>query len=202
MRDDERELPTPAAGPWAGRLPRGDSSGLRHALDRLTALMVVATAGIVAIAFLEPLDDWLRGMPEVDAAHRGIADTVRAHGWTRGAEEPAENPRLQARERAHDDANHDHGAKLAPDDFIERYAEKRVELGATAEDAPTKGSAFARSALDLRDRADDAAQVTTSVAKGARLQLVRVVGEWALLMSSRPGALVFGWARTSELIVP
>jgi hypothetical protein len=201
------EQGTPDRGPWAGRSEARTKvpPDVRAAVDRLTTLMVLATLGIVAASFVGPVDDWLRGKPEVDAAHRGIAETLRARGVAIGDPEPLGVRRFRALSGDDDSNDHDHGDKLVPDEFVEKYEKEREREARgerpKVEELQGRGVVVTRRAVELRDRADDDAPTTRLVEKGARLQMVRLVGSWALLMTQAPDGMAFGWAKTEDLIL-
>lgn len=204
---DVPERGEPDRGPWAvrgGPRPWAPPNA-RSAVDRLTTLMVLATVGIVIASFAEPVSDWLRSSPEVDTAHRGIAETLRARGFAKGKPEPIGARRYRATAGDDDDTGHDHGDKLIPDEVLEQY-EKEREREARGErpkfdELKGLGVVITRRAVELRDRADEEAPTTRSIAKGARLQMVRYVGEWALVMTEAPDAKAFGWTKTEDLVL-
>lgn len=189
---DPAEPSTAAAGPWAGGQPARDFGGPRAAVEQLTRLMVLATVGVILFALVEPVSQWALQPPEVSAAHRGLADTVRGHGWAIAPPDALGHPRRRHRGRAE---------SLSPNGYIERNPETDEQQENAHEAAPGAGLVIARSEIQLRDRANDSGEPTTRVKKGALLRRISYVGEWSLVTKNGDGPIVFGWARTSELML-
>lgn len=207
MSDEQRE-PAAANGPWASRPLVPDQGRVREALARLTTLMAFATVGVVSFALVAPVETWLLYPRPVTAARRGIAHALREGGVAVGPPGGPREPRYDPDAFDPDEALHDHGDKIIPDEVLERY-EREHERERAAEargegprgPSPTREGAVAtRRALSLLDRADDQGSFTARVPKGAKLKLVRLVGDWALVMATGEGNLVFGWTRRAELI--
>lgn len=190
----------PDPGPWAEGGSRERARAARVAADRLTTLMLVATVGVIAAAWIEPIGRTLEG-PQAPAARRGIAELVRSRGWATLAPEATGHPRIRG--GALDPDSFGAGHPLPPrerDALLELLAPDDDRLG--QDDPVAVGKLVVREAFELRDRASDDARVLGMVKPGSRVRVVRHVGEWLLLAVPDGGRATFGWVRREQLNLP
>jgi hypothetical protein len=178
----------PPVSPWAADDARRKWRAVRAATDRLTVLMLLATAGVAAVAWIEPVQRLFDG-PQAPAARRGIAQLARAHGWAASAPEPTGHPRIR-------------GGSLDPSNLrpAPRDPHGLLELLAPEGDDDDREDAklVARKPFPLRDRADESGRVLGTVPAGAHIRVVRDLGEW-LLVTPGGGRPLFGWVRRDEI---
>ncbi len=185
--------PTPAGGPWIGGEGRLQARAARRATDRLTVLMLVATAAVVAVAWFEPLQRLSEGA-QAPAARRGIAQLMRSRGYAVGVPEPQGHPRIR-------------GGALDPSNPLNRLTPSRdahslLELLAEDGDQPAEPKLIAKKPLTLRERADDSARVLVTIEVGGRVRVMRDLDEWLLLAARVGNRMVVGWVRREEVTLP
>lgn len=179
-----------ASSPWGKGRPRSDTTAIRVALQRVTSTLLLATAGIVVAALVEPLFIW-RTTPPAFAARSGLGDEIRALGWSTPSA-TAQNGEWRSRSPS-SGRDHDDSIPHATLALLER-------LGFIADDDTERlETVVTKRSVALLDRAEIDGREIMRVDEGTKLSLVRLVGDWGLVMATRPSGVLYGWVRRSSI---